>query len=65
VSRFMEEYFANFIKTGDPNGPGLPQWPAMGASKDGPVQFMRIDVTPQAQTSTVRDRYLLLDRLSK
>lgn len=65
VSRFMEDYFANFIKTGDPNGAGLPQWPAMGASKDGPVQFMRIDVTPQAQTSTVRGRYLLLDRLSK
>ena len=30
VSRVMEGYFANFIKTGDPNGPGLPQWPAVG-----------------------------------
>jgi para-nitrobenzyl esterase len=65
VSRLMEDYFANFIKTGDPNGPGLPQWPAMGSAENGPVTFMRIDVTPQAQTSTVRDRYLLLDRLSK
>jgi para-nitrobenzyl esterase len=65
VSRFMEGYFANFIKTGDPNGPGLPEWPAVGGGKEGPERFLRIDVTPQAQTSTVRDRYLLLDRLNK
>jgi para-nitrobenzyl esterase len=65
VSRFMEGYFANFIKTGNPNGPGLPEWPAVGGGVEGPETFMRIDVTPQAQTSTVRDRYLLLDRLNK
>jgi para-nitrobenzyl esterase len=65
VSRLMEGYFANFIKTGDPNGAGLPEWPAVGSGKEGPERFMRIDVTPQAQTSTVRDRYLLLDRLNK
>ena len=65
VSKLMEGYFANFIKTGDPNGPGLPEWPAVGGGKDGPERFMRIDVTPQAQTSTVRDRYLLLDRLNQ
>lgn len=26
LSRQMAEYWANFAKTGDPNGPGLPRW---------------------------------------
>ena len=28
LSQVMETYFANFITTGDPNGSGLPPWPA-------------------------------------
>lgn len=35
VSRVMEGYFAQFIKTGNPNGPGLPAWPAVRASGAG------------------------------
>ena len=27
VSGIMEGYFANFVKTGNPNGPGLPPGP--------------------------------------
>jgi para-nitrobenzyl esterase len=63
VSRVLKRYFANFIATGDPNGAGLPTWPAAGSSPDGPARLMRIDVHSGAEVATHRDRYLLLDRL--
>jgi para-nitrobenzyl esterase len=59
VSKTMQAYFVNFIKTGNPNGPGLPNWPAYRA--DNNYQRMRIDVKSQAELEGDRDRYLALE----
>ena len=31
IAETMSSYWANIIKTGNPNGPGLPTWPAYSA----------------------------------
>jgi para-nitrobenzyl esterase len=59
LSEVMQGYFANFIKTGNPNGPGLPSWPAYAPS-DG-FQIMRLDVESHAEPEKTRPRYLFLD----
>jgi para-nitrobenzyl esterase len=59
VSRTMQSYFVNFIKTGNPNGPGLPEWPAY--RPDNNYQQMRIDVKSHAEAEGDRDRYLALE----
>ena len=59
VSKTMQAYFVNFIKTGKPDGPGLPPWPAYTPETN--YQRMRIDVTSQAGPEPHRDRYLALD----
>ncbi|HEY7791541.1 MAG TPA: carboxylesterase family protein [Vicinamibacterales bacterium] len=65
VSDTMETYFANFIKSGNPNGAGLPNWPAAGAAADAVPMIMWIDMRSHAEPAPHRDRFLLLDRLRK
>jgi para-nitrobenzyl esterase len=57
VSKTMQEYFANFIKTGNPNGKGLPNWPTFDTG-----QRMVIDVNTRAEREKVRARYQFLDQ---
>ena len=59
VSEVMQAFFANFVKTGNPNGAALPEWPAANAG-DG-VSLMRIDVESRAEREAHRVRYLFLD----
>jgi para-nitrobenzyl esterase len=42
IGNMMSDYWVNFMKTGDPNGQGLPEWPAW---KDGDLEFMELGDT--------------------
>ncbi|HUB62230.1 MAG TPA: carboxylesterase family protein [Puia sp.] len=59
VSATMEAYFANFIKTGDPNGKGLPTWPPM---KSAGSEIMVIDVHSHVEREQHADRYRWMDQ---
>jgi para-nitrobenzyl esterase len=50
LSTQMQSYFANFIKTGNPNGADLPEWPQ--ASAGAGSRLMRLDVPSSAMTAT-------------
>ncbi|MDO7850916.1 carboxylesterase/lipase family protein [Hymenobacter convexus] len=60
VSKTMQAYFANFIKTGNPNGAGLPAWPAATAGAGG--QVLRLDVQTRVEPDQTRPRYLFLEQ---
>lgn len=62
VSEIIQSYFVNFIKTGNPNGLGLPDWPAVKSNT--PASVMSINVNTNADTEKHRERYLLLEKLS-
>ncbi|WP_046368264.1 carboxylesterase/lipase family protein [Flavihumibacter petaseus] len=61
VSLILQEYFANFVKTGNPNGIALPLWKPVVARQPAPV--MIIDVRTRLETETTRNRYLLLNQI--
>ncbi len=58
VSAIMENYFADFIKTGDPNGKGLPVWYVFQSSIP---KVMVIDVNTRSERERNLNRYKLLD----
>ncbi len=60
VSEMMQACYANFVKTGDPNGESVPTWPA--ANGGGEVQVMVWDVESKVEPERNRERYLFHDR---
>lgn len=53
VSELMQQYFANFIKTGNPNGSGLVHWPQFSEHKQ-----LILNSNPKSEdTQYLRNRY--------
>ena len=63
VSKIMQEYFANFIKKGDPNGTGLVKWPPTTSSK--PVPVMHFGTETRIVPDRYLERYLLMEQVQK
>jgi para-nitrobenzyl esterase len=59
LSDMISSYDVNFAKTGDPNGPGLPQWPAF---TDQNQLVMVFDGSPSARTYPLLERVKVLDQ---
>lgn len=62
VSATMEGYWANFIKTGNPNGAGLPHWSAV-AEKDGGLLRQVIGADTHGIVDRKAARYEFLQRV--
>ncbi len=58
LSDQMQDYWINFAKTGNPNGPGLPDWPVYVRGDNAKV--MHLDATSVAEPDTTRPRYEFL-----
>jgi para-nitrobenzyl esterase len=58
LSNLMQQYWTNFARTGNPNGPNLPKWPVYNSADN--YQVMQLDAAPAAQPDTLRPRYLFL-----
>lgn len=63
VSKILQQYFINFIKSGNPNGAGLPAWSAVKSGQ--PADVMHINVNTRIETEKSRERFLVIDKLSR
>ena len=58
LSSYLQSYWTNFAKNGDPNGPGLPAWPVFTGVGG---QVLDLNATPAARANTDESRFLFLD----
>ena len=58
VGRMLRAYWTSFARTGDPNGPGRPSWPAYDGVDD---QWLVIDEEPEVRQAVIKDRLDFLE----
>ena len=61
VSEIFQSFFMNFIKTGNPNGLGLPQWDPINGEDVPPVMIIDVE-SGQEKDASLQERYKFLDK---
>jgi para-nitrobenzyl esterase len=62
VAQEMNTYWANFVKSGNPNGTGLPEWPAYHSTSDMLMDFTNNG--PVAESDPWKKRLDLTEQIS-
>lgn len=70
TSEIFQQIYINFVKTGNPNGQGVPAWEEYNHSGDVPAVMLIDENTHQVKDAGVEARYhaidkLILDKLAK
>jgi para-nitrobenzyl esterase len=68
ISDVMSTYWTNFAKRGDPNGSGVPAWPAFSDAKPDVMHFSqtpRVGPVPSAESLKVLDAYFAWRRTAE
>jgi para-nitrobenzyl esterase len=64
VARIMNTYWVNFAKTGNPNSPGLPSWPAYNPKTNELLDVQR-DGKPVGKTDPTKARLDVIEKALK